>query len=263
MREEGGGAARLILNLYLSLFILWLLLPVVALVAPLLLPSTGISADATRGFAPQGFSALIADPDLLGGLLASLGLGAAVVALSLPLGLAGALTIHRLGTRASRGLFAVLVLPILLPGLVLGLSTSLLWREVGVDDGIHLAVLARGGQTAAFAMLLFLARLDRLDPRFEEAAVDLGASPGLVLRRIVWPHLAPAAPIAALVAFVHAFGDHDTVALAAGSAPTLIATLLPRLTIGVDPAAAVAAAIPAVLALAAAGTWLLVGRDRA
>ncbi len=260
MHDQGDGAARLILNLYLSLFLLWLILPVVALLWPAF---AGVSTAAGDGWM-GAFTAVFADARSMRGLLGSLAVGLAVVALSLPLGLAGALAIHRLGGRAAGLLFALLVSPILVPGVAFGLAASLTGAEVGIGGGYVLAVLARSSQTAACAMLLFLARLDRFDPRLEQAAIDLGASRGLVMRRILWPHLAPTAVVAGLVAFVQGFGDHDTLALALGGEPTLVGDLVARLPeaagAGADPRAAVTGVLVVAVTLAVALLWLRLRR---
>ena len=260
MHDQGDGAARLILNLYLSLFLLWLILPVVALLWPAFDAIAGASFDATAGGWAPPVAAVFADAGSMRGLLGSLAVGLAVVALSLPLGLAGALAIHRLGDRAAGLLFAVLVAPILVPGVVQGLAASLAASEVGIDGGLVLAALARSSQTAACAMLLFLARLDPLDPRLEQAAIDLGASRGLVMRRILWPHLAPTAVVAGLVAFVQGFGDHDTIALALGGERTLVGDLVARLPegagAGADPRAAATGVLVVAVTLAVVLLWL-------
>ena len=67
--------------------------------------------------------------------------------------------------------------------------------------GLHLSVLGQVSFIAAFVMLLVLARLQSFDPALEEAALDLGAKHGQVLRRILLPHLWPALGAGAAIAF--------------------------------------------------------------
>ena len=70
-----------------------------------------------------------------------------------------------------------------------------------------LSVLGQVSYIASFVMLLVLARLQSFDNALEEAALDLGASHGQVMRRILLPHLYPAIGAGAAVAFFHHSGE--------------------------------------------------------
>ena len=59
-------------------------------------------------------------------------------------------------------------------------------------------------------MLLVLARLQSFDRALEEAALDLGASHGQVLRRILLPHLYPAIGAGAAIAFFQSIENFNT-----------------------------------------------------
>ena len=126
--------------------------------------------------------------------------------------------------------------------MIAALATRVLWGDFAVEAGL-LAALGRIGWVAALVMLLALDRLRRLDPRLEETAVDLGASPELVLRRLLAPHLASTIAVAALLAVLATLAD----------VPTLAAALDPGLR---DAHPADHAAIFAVAALVATGLTL-------
>lgn len=260
MPERAARRARFILNLYVSLFLLFLFFPLVVMAVPAFDASLRPSAFQWNGFTLQWFSALFADARLMRGLRDSVLVGAAVVALSLPLGLAGALVLHRLAARTSGLLFALLVSPILVPGILVGLSTLMFWRELGVPGGLVLAALAQTSYTASFAMMMFLARLDRFDPAQVEAALDLGASHALVMRRIVLPHLGPTAATTAAIAFLQSLGDYNTTVFAIGGEWTLITELGSRLRFGPTPVINAVAVLFVAVTLAAAALWVAVGR---
>ena len=260
MAETRPRIARLILNLHVSLFVLYLFLPLVVTAIAAVRVSPDPSTGDGKGFSLHGFAALFADDRLIGGLVASLAVAVAVVAVSLPLGLAGALVLRRLSRRTAAALFALLIVPLALPGLATALATLLFWRDLGADGGLALAVVARTGWTAALVMLLFLVRLQSLDPTLEDAAIDLGASPVLVARRILAPHLAPTAVTAAVVAFLAALGDHDSAVLALGRAATAVTEIGARLGGGTPALAAALAVALAAAALVAVALGLLARR---
>lgn len=216
-----GRRASFILNLWVSLFLLWSILPVAATALAAVGASPTTFAGPDNGVSLRAFSATFTDARLMSALFESLLVAAAVTALSLPLGLAGALVVRDLPVRAAATLLLLLVAPMLLPGAVVGLSTRLLWQSLGVEGGRGPAILAETSLVAGFVAIAVLLRLASLDRRLEEAARDLGAGPTRVLRRILLPHLAPvAAPIAA-TSFLAGLADHDAT-LAAGGRTLLV-----------------------------------------
>lgn len=262
MPDRRRRLPRLALNLWMSLFVLFLLAPLAVSLVSAFAGSTPIATDGAKGFGPHGFSALLADRQLGIAVVHACVVGLAVVALSLPLGLAGALVLDRLAGRGSAVLFAALVAALPMPGLVVGFSTLVLWQTLGLPGGLLVTALAETGPAAACAMLLFLVRLDGFDPALLEAAVDLGAPPGLAMRRLLLPHLAPIVPAAAAVAFLQSFGGHDTALAALGGETTLstaIAARLPTAAPEVDALGLVFAAAT----LLGAGAWAILRRRAA
>jgi spermidine/putrescine transport system permease protein len=154
-------------------------------------------------------------------------------------------------------LYSVLVSPVLTPGIILGISSLIFWREFGVPGGLFVAVMAQSSFIASYAMLLFLARLQRQDRTLEEAALDLGASHLLVFRRITLPFLAPTAFTAAVVAFLQSFENYNTTVFAIGGEWTLVTEIASRLRFGLSPVINVVGVIFVVLTLLAATTYVV------
>lgn len=76
----------------------------------------------------------------------------------------------------------------------------------------------------AFVTLPFCVRsvqpvLAELDKESEEAAASLGASPSVVVRRVVMPSVAPAMLAGAGLAFARALGEFGSVVLISGNLP--------------------------------------------
>jgi spermidine/putrescine transport system permease protein len=160
-------------------------------------------------------------PRLHGCLMNSLTIAAVVVPLSLLLGLAGAVFLTRWRARANGLLWWVLLSPILAPGIVLGLSALVFWGRLGVDAGLFTVMMAQLTFIAGYPMLLLMARLQRQPPEFEEAALDLGATPTRVFFRITLPFLAPALLSSAVIAFLASMENYNTTMFSRGPACTI------------------------------------------
>lgn len=260
MARKPRDPARFLSNLYMSLFLIWLFIPLVGMTVTAFDASTLPSATPWKGVSPQWFSTLAGDARLMRGLAQSLLVALAVVALSLPLGLAGAMVLHRLAARASGVLLALLVSPILIPGLVVGLSTRLFWHGFAGPGGLWPTVLAQTSTVAAYVLVMFTLRLARFDPALEEAAFDLGASRALVMRRILLPFLAPTAAAAVPIAFLLSFADYTTTVFAIGGDTTLMTEAGARLRAGPSPVIDAVGVVVLALGVIAAGVWVLVRR---
>ena len=228
---------RWVTGAYLVLFFGYLFLPLGIMAAATFNSSRFPTITPWMGFTLQWFSALWADQRMWQALGTSLLVGAGVIAVAVPLGLAAALLLDRLHSRARTFLYAVMVSPLLTPGVIVGISTLVFWREwFGVTGGLFLTILAQSSFIAAYAMLLFLARLQRFDSTLEEAALDLGATHGQVFRRITLPYLTPAILSASFLAFLQSFENYNTTLFVRGLDTTLTIYIASKVRTGLTPA---------------------------
>lgn len=228
---------RLLTGAYLMLFFGYLFLPLGIMAAATFNSSRFPTVTPWMGFTLGWFQALWEDQRMWAALGTSLLVGAGVIALAVPLGLAAALLLDRLHSRAKTVLYALMVSPLLTPGVIVGISTLVFWREwFGVSGGLFLTVVAQSSFIAAYAMLLFSARLERFDPALEEAALDLGATHGQVFRRITLPYLMPAILSAALLAFLQSFENYNTTLFVRGLDTTLTVYIATKVRTGLTPA---------------------------
>lgn len=251
----------LILTLYMGAFFAYLFLPLLVMAAAAFNAYPYPSVTEWRGFTLQWFSALAADARILTGLWHSLVIGCGVIAVALPLGLSGALILTRLEGRWSGLLYGVLVSPILVPGIILGISTLIFWGTFEVPGGLFTATMAQASFIASYAMLLFMARLQRQDRVQEEAALDLGASSLMVFRRITLPFLRPTILTAAVIAFLQSIENYNTTVFAIGADWTLVTEIGARFRFGLSPVINVIGVIFVVLTVGAA-TLHAIHRER-
>lgn len=233
-------------RIYLALFFIYLFLPLIFMVAaafndsrfPTMLPWEGFTTKWFYGFdARERAVGLFQDARMGKAILNSVIIGLGVIALAVPLGLAGALLLSNLQSRAKGFLYGVMVSPILTPGVILGISTLVFWTEYfQVSGGLFLTVIAQSTFIAAYCMLLFLARLERFDLTQQEAALDLGASHFMVVKRVLLPYMRPAILSACLIAFLQSFENYNTTLFVIGIQDTMTINIATRVRLGLTPA---------------------------
>ncbi len=257
-----AGAADVVLGGYLVLFFAWMFLPLALMVLAAFNANPTPSAMHWQGVTLDWFVALSRDARFVQGLGHSLAISLGVIGLAVPLGLAGALVLTRLRSRADTLLYAVLVSPVLTPGIVLGATTMIFWRDLfGVQAGLFTTVVAQSSFVATYCMLLFMARLQRQDRALEEAATDLGASPWIVFRRITLPFLRPTVLAGCLIAFLQSIENYNTTVFAIGGSWTLVTEIGARMRFGLSPTInAIGVVFVAVTVLVAVVHTLLVRR---
>ena len=128
-------------------------------------------------FSVEWFQQLAGDDKLVEGLRNSLFIGVGVVLLSVPLGLSGALMLTQVKERVRPWYYTVVISPILVPGVVLGISTLLFWDRIGTMfgasresifyNGFFLTIIGQATFISAYTMLVLICR--RRKPRWISA----------------------------------------------------------------------------------------------
>jgi spermidine/putrescine transport system permease protein len=188
-------------HLYMVLFLVYLLVPLGVMSGAAFNASKLPTIVPWKGFTTQWFIEMWNDKRIWVAVKNTVLVAIAVVAIAVPIGTSGAILVNSIGGRTRAILYGLMVAPILVPGVVIGISTLLFWNHFSVPAGLHLSTLGQVSYIASFVMLLVLARLQSFDQGLEEAALDLGASHAQVLRRVLLPHLYPAIGAGAAIAF--------------------------------------------------------------
>jgi spermidine/putrescine transport system permease protein len=171
--------------------------------------------------------------------------------------MAGAIVMQQIYSRARGFYYLIVVSPVLTPGVIIGISTVIFWRDfTGLTDtrflynGTVLTVLGQSSFISAYCMLIFLSRLQRFDRSLEEAGLDLGATHAQVFRQILIPFLRPAILSASVLAFLSSFENYNTTTFSILADKTLTTVLAGRVRQGSTPAiSALAVSIIAVTVL--------------
>ena len=224
-------------------------------------------------FSVEWFEILVNDEKLMRGLRNSLIIGAGVVLLAVPIGLAGALMLTQIPNRVRPWYYTIVISPILIPGVVLGISTLVFWDRLGrmfgagqnsvFYDGIFLTVIGQATFVSAYSMLIFISRLQRFDTAQEEAALDLGATHVQTFRKVLLPFLKPAVGSAAVLAFLASFENYNTTVFTSLTSETLITVLASKVRYGINPSISALAVIIVALTLAGAVVYEIMKRREA
>jgi spermidine/putrescine transport system permease protein len=222
-------------HIYMAAFLIYLLLPLLVMAGAAFNASKLPTVIPWKGFTDQWFIALWNDNRIWIAFRNTILVAIAVVVIAVPVGAAGAILVNSISGRVRAVLYGLMVAPILVPGVVIGISTLLFWNQFSVGSGLHLSVLGQVSYIAAFVMLLVLARLQSFDQGLEEAALDLGASHGQVMRRILLPHLYPALAAGAAISFFQSIENFNVTLFTRGGADTLTVYVFSKVRSGITP----------------------------
>ena len=250
---KSNPLARFVLIAYLVVFFGYLLGPLVIMSVTAFNSPGFPKAAPWECFTFEWFDVLSKDKRIIASLQNSFIVGAGTVVLSVALGLAGALVLTQIWPRMRATYYTVVIAPILIPGVVLGISTLVFWGRLNTmlglpDDGflrngVFLTILGQTTFIASYCMLVFIARLARFDHGLTEAALDLGATHTQAFRKILLPFLKPAFASAAVIAFLASFENYNTTTFTFGTYPTLTIELAQKVRYGINPSISALAVI--------------------
>ena len=181
---------------------------------------SGKSNIAWKGFTLEKWQNPCGAPDVCTALGNSLKIGLVATLLATVLGtmVAFALARHRFRGRTTTNL--TIFLPMATPEVVLGASLLALFLNLQINLGFWTIVIAHVMFCISFVVVTVKARIASLDPRLEQAAMDLYANEMQTFRRITLPLVAPGIVAGALLAFSLSFDDFIITNFNSGSVNT-------------------------------------------
>ncbi len=211
----------------------------------------------------QHLAGLASDWRLHDGFIKSLIIGLGVVLLSVPIGMAAAIVLTQVHSRLRTIFYSISIMPVLFPGVIIGISTVVLWDRIATiggegfiadigRNGIFLTILGQTCFISTYCFLIFVARLQRFDQTQEEAALDLGASQSQVFLKILIPYLMPAIASSAVIAFLASFENYNTTVFSILSDQTLTTVIASKVRLGISPAISALALVIIAITLIAA-----------
>jgi spermidine/putrescine transport system permease protein len=155
-------------------------------------------------------------------LLQTIKLGVIATLITVPLGTLFAIGIDRWRGRLPAGANFLMLLSFVLPEVLLAVALLFVITTVAVpvDLGTTAQVIGLVTFQVSYPAVLVRARLATIGPQYEEAAMDLGASPLGALRRIIMPMLMPAIFASTVLVFADVIDDFVLVRYLSGDAST-------------------------------------------
>jgi ABC-type spermidine/putrescine transport system permease subunit II len=231
--------ARLVrgaLGLYGGAIYLFVFAPIVVLVL-FSFNANPSGAFPITGLTTKWYRDMFSDYELRDAFWASLDVAVQVTLVSLAVGIAAAFPLARARLRFRGAVRIWVTLPIMLPGLLIGISLLVLLTTVlDLSLSRRTAVIGQSIFTTPFVILLVSARLQTLDRSIEWAASDLGAGPVRQLRHAVLPALMPAVMASAVLAFTLSFDEFIITLFLIGGDQTLPLYIFTHVRYGITPA---------------------------
>jgi spermidine/putrescine transport system permease protein len=222
------------LGAYALFVYLFLYFPIVVLIV------YSFNGSGVGGFPPSGWTLdwyrqLFADASLWDAVLNSVIVAAVAVTIALALGLPAALALDR-SQFPGKALFRRLVLlPLILPGIITGLSLLMLFVGVGMKLSLVTVILGHGTALISVATTEIFAGLQKMDRAQEEASLDLGANHWKTFWRITFPNLRVSLIAAALLIFTLSLDEIAVTFFLIGRDNTLPLEIWSRLRRGITP----------------------------
>jgi len=198
-------------------YLAWSILPV--LIAIMFSFNSGRSRSSWQGFSMRWwtidpFNSLLHDPDMHTAIVQSLRLSALTMVLAVPLGTAFAIGLDRWRGRVPASANFLMLLSFVMPEIILGVALFLLFTNLFssfVRLGTFAQILGLVTYQISYPVIIVRARLLTIGKEYEEAAMDLGASPTQSVRRVLLPLLYPAIFASFALVFADSIDDFVTV----------------------------------------------------
>lgn len=246
------------LRLWFGLVMVFLYVPIVFMII--------FSFDESRtpglpitGFTLKWYEAMLGNRVLLGALWNSLTVAAIVAVLATTIGTMAAFVLVRGGIRRPNAARIVYTMPIMMPGVLIGVALLIFLSRV-IHMPLSLVTVIAGHLvfTVPFVVLIVAARLQSFDRALEWAAADLGASPRRAIRHIVLPLIAPAIMAGALISVTLSIDEFIITWFTVGSQATLPTYIYTQIKFGVTPEVNAVATVLLVGTLAFLGVAALI-----
>src|SRR6266436_3858139 len=230
-----GRLTRGALSVWAVLIYVFLFAPIVLLVV--------FSFNANRygtfpitGWTTKWYGQVFHDYQIRDALTTTIRIALEVTAVSTIVGTAAAFPLVRSRLPFRSGVRIAMVLPIMIPGLLIGVSLLVLFTSVFHQQlSPTTAVIGQSVYTTPFVLLLVAARLQGFDASLERAASDLGANTLNRMRRVVLPLIMPAIFAGALFAFTLSLDEFIITLFLIGAHNTLPIYIYTQVKFGITP----------------------------
>lgn len=208
------------LVVYVAAYLVFLYLP--TLLIPVFSFNDSIApAFPLKGFTLQWYQSLLDDPRLRNAALNSLVVASTAAAIATAAGCLIAYADLRRSSSLARGISLLARLPILLPGVVLGIALLVGVNLIGPGPSLGAIVVGHVCFCLPTTVVVMRSRFAAFPRSLEDAAMDLGADEWTTFRRVALPLALPGLVSAFMLAFITSFDEFIVAFFLVGTEPTL------------------------------------------
>lgn len=222
------------LGLYALLVFAFLYLPIEVLIL-YSFNRAGVGGFPPKHFTLDWYRQLFTDGAIWDSVLNSLLVAVVAVFFSLTFGLLAALALDRSDFPGKPIFRRLVLLPLILPGIITGLSLLMFAVFAGMQLSLLTVFLGHGTALISVATTELFAGLQKMDRSQEEASLDLGATPWQTFWRITFPGLRLSLIAAGLLIFTLSMDEIAVTFFLIGRDNTLPLEIFARLRRGITP----------------------------
>jgi spermidine/putrescine transport system permease protein len=187
------------------------------------------------GLTLQWYEELFSDHELWIALMRSFIVSIGSIAIAVIIGLCSAFLINRYHFPGKQVYKSLILLPLIIPGVILGIALLATFKLIGVNSSLFTVMIGHSTFVIPLIVFLLINRLDRLDPNFENASMDLGANKTQTFRYITIPLIGTALLGGSLLGFTLSFDEIILTYFLIGTKATLPVKIYQMIRIGFTP----------------------------
>ena len=199
----------------------FLLLPIVVII-PLSFSNSSFLAYPIPGWSLRWYQELFASDDWSRAAKNSFIVAPLATLIATALGTVAAVGLARIRFFGKGVITSLLIAPMVVPNVVVGVSTYLFFAKIGLSDSYTGLVLVHAALGAPFVLTTVLATLQSFNQNLVKASLSLGADPVTTFFRITLPVIAPGVISGALFAFATSFDEVVVTLFLAGPEQTTL-----------------------------------------
>lgn len=251
-------AARVLPRMIVGVILVFLAFPIIVVLV-VSFSSANYLTFPPPAFGLKWYAAYFSDAEWLRTTWLSLWVAVTVVVLSTTLGTLAAVGLTRLPRSVRVVVIGLILSPLIVPVIVVAIGTYYAFSSYGLVGTPIAIVLAHTSLAVPFVVTSVSASLAGINPRLEQAALSLGATPRGTFWQITLPLIRPGVLVGALFAFITSFDEVVvTLFLSGAGAVTLPRRMWDELRFQIDPTIAAVSTLTVLLtALLLASTHLL------
>ncbi len=196
---------KLLKRAYLAIILLFLYVPIAVLIFQSF--NAGVSRAKWEGFSLRWYAQLFQSPNIMEALYVTISIALLASMFSTVLGTMAAIGIHAMSKRPQGLMMTMTNIPMTMPDIVTGISLMLLFIFTKVERGYVTMLLAHITFNTPYVVLSVMPKLKEMNSFSYEAALDLGATPGYALRKVILPAIRPGVITGAILAFTLSLDD--------------------------------------------------------